>query len=247
MSKLSGIRDVDREILSKLNDKELLKACSIDKNTWKNVCDDGFLKRRLLVKYPEIEKYKKINERESWKQFFLRAVHTIALMKEKFDYVYSFGNFVTQYNLLKNYKNNELLSNSAKIGELALVVCSLKNGADIHALNDEALRWASKNGKLEVVKYLIEQGADIHALNDYALIWASYNGHLEVVKYLVEQGADIHTLNDFALKHASKNGHLEVVKYLVKQGADIHAQNDAALKYASLYEHLEVVKYLKEH
>ena len=85
MSKLSGIRDVDREILGKLDDKELLKACSIDKNTWNIICDDGFLRRRLLAKYPEIEKYKKVNE--SWKQFFLRAVHTIALMKEKFDYV----------------------------------------------------------------------------------------------------------------------------------------------------------------
>ena len=57
MSKLSGIRDVDREILSKVDDKELLKACSIDKYTWKNVCDDAFLRRRLLSKYPEIEAF----------------------------------------------------------------------------------------------------------------------------------------------------------------------------------------------
>ena len=83
MSKLSGIRDVDREILSKLDDTELLKVCSIDKYTWNNVCDDAFLRRRLLAKYPQIEIYKKKNE--SWKRFFLRAVRYIALLKEKYD------------------------------------------------------------------------------------------------------------------------------------------------------------------
>ena len=42
MSKLSGIKDVDRDILGKLDDRELLKVCSIDKYTWETVCDDAF-------------------------------------------------------------------------------------------------------------------------------------------------------------------------------------------------------------
>jgi hypothetical protein len=99
MSKLSGIRDVDREILSKLDTANLLRACQIDKYTWNTVCDDLFLKRRLLSEYPEIEKYK-LNT-ESWKQFFLRAVHTIAKMKEEYNYDYLFGNFVEQYKKLQ--------------------------------------------------------------------------------------------------------------------------------------------------
>jgi hypothetical protein len=244
MSQLSGIKDVDREILSKLDDRDLLKTCSIDRYTWEKVCDDAFLKRRLLFKYPEIGEYKM--ETETWKHFFLRAVNYIALMKENFDYVYTFGDFQKQYNLLKKYKNkNNLLLFSSKVGELALVIWSLKSGANIHDGNDYALRFASENGHLETVKYLVEAGADIHAENDYALRWASRKGHLETVKYLVNAGADIHAFNDAALRWASKNGRLEMVKYLVESGADIHADNDYALRSASENGRLDIVNYLK--
>jgi len=246
MSELSGIKDVDRVILEKLDDRELLKACSLDKYTWNNVCDDAFLRRRLLSKYPQIAQYKL--ETETWKRFFLRAVNYIALMKEKFNYLYTFGDFVTQYDLLKQYSKdkNDLLIESSEVGELALVIWSLKTGADIHYRNDYALIWASKNGHLETVKYLVEFGADIHAHDDYALRWASKNGYLETVKYLVDSGANIHALNDRALIWASENGHLETVKYLVKAGADIHSENDEALIWSSLNGHLEIVKYLVE-
>jgi hypothetical protein len=177
MSQLSGIKDTDREILSKLDDKELLKTCSINKYTWEKVCDDVFLKRRLLSKYPEIGEYKL--ETETWKHFFLRAVNYIALMKEKFDYDYTFGDFVTQYNLLKKYNSkdkNNLLMKSSKVGELALVIWSLKNGADIHIEDDYALRYASYGGHLETVKFLVESGADIHVYNDLPLGLASKKG-----------------------------------------------------------------------
>lgn len=83
MSQLSGIKDVDREILNKLDDRSLLKACQIDKYTWNKVCDDDFLRRRLLSKYPEIETWR--FKGESWKRFFLRATRYIALLKEEFD------------------------------------------------------------------------------------------------------------------------------------------------------------------
>ena len=148
MSKLSGIKDVDREILSKLDDRELLKACSIDKYTWNTVCDDVFLKSRLLAKYPGIERYKL--EEETWKAFFLITVRTIALLKERYGYEYTFGNFRIQYDLLKKYNKdkNKLLSYSANAGELALIIWSLKNGANIHTQNDLALRMASERGRL---------------------------------------------------------------------------------------------------
>jgi hypothetical protein len=213
MSQLSGIKDVDREILNKLDDRSLLKACRIDKYTWNTVCDDAFLRRRLLDKYPEIETWKIVGE--SWKHFFLRAIRYIALLKEEFSYEYTFGNFVTQYYLLKKYDNNKnkLLFESSKIGELALVIRSLKSGANIYGYYDDALGLASQKGHLEIVKYLVENVGNIH-FKDNALKMASENGHLETVKYLVEAGADIHAENDRALKFAKINRHLEIVKYL---------------------------------
>ena len=56
---LSGLKDVDREILTHVDDRELLKFCSIDNKTWNSVCDGDFLRRRLTTKYPEIEKRRK--------------------------------------------------------------------------------------------------------------------------------------------------------------------------------------------
>jgi hypothetical protein len=246
MSKISGIRDLDREILSKVEDNELLKVCLIDKYTWNIVCDDAFLRRRLLSKYPEIEQYKK--EEETWKQFFGRATYFIDKMKEEFDYDYTFGNFVTQYNLFKRKKmkyGNEkdaLLIYSAREGELSLVIWCLKNGANFHYNNVLCLREACCEGHLEVVKYLVENNANIHAINDDPLRLASYYGNTLVVKYLVEHGANIHAVNEQSLLCASSRGHLEVVIYLVEHGAVIH---DEILSRATLNGHKDVVNFLK--
>jgi hypothetical protein len=207
---ISGIRDLDREILGKVDDAELLKVCSIDKYTWNIVCDDDFLKRRLLAKYPQIEKYK-LNM-ESWKEFFLRVSTCIYRMKKKYGYEYKFGNVWLQINLFKQYAFNkdELLIESAEYGDLALIEWCLKNGAVINARNNWALRRACNKGRLEVVKYLVEHGADIHDRSDDAFINACMGANLEVVKYLVELGANIHAQDGEAFILGSQ----EIVKYL---------------------------------
>jgi len=207
----SGNKDVDREILSKLDDRNLLQACQVNKYVWNQVCNEDFFRNRLLKMFPEIKR----EDVKNWKEFYLRAIYYISKMKEDYGYVYTFGDFKTQYNLLKEYGKNksDLLIRSSITGEPSLVIWSLKNGADIHVENDLALRWASYNGNLELVKYLVSQGADINAIHDYALRYASFNGHLEVVKYLVSQGADIHANDNEALKYASRNGKLEIVEY----------------------------------
>ena len=231
MSKLSGIRDVDREIMDKVDDRELLNACSINKYTWSIVCDDAFLRRRLLNKYPEIEQYK--GNEETWKRFFSRSIHYITLLKDKYDYIYTFGNFIVQYNIFKreikrrsSSTKNSLLVNAADSGELALVMWCLETGADIHYDNDLALRWTSNNGHLEVVKYLIKNGAHFVALDYGSLRWACINGHLEVVKYLVKVGfgeRNIH-YNHFQndVIDVIQTGHLEILNYLVERGGDIY-------------------------
>ena len=89
MNKLTGLKDVDREVLKHVSDKELLRACTIDRRMWNDVCDDNFLRRRLS-KYPGIEKYKR--EKESWKQFFLRAIYYISKLKD-FNFEYEYGDF----------------------------------------------------------------------------------------------------------------------------------------------------------
>ena len=184
MSRLTGLKDVDREVLKHVSDKDLLVACSVDRRMWNEVCDDNFLRRRLTAKYPIIEKYKK--ENETWKEFFLRFLYYKSKIWEDYKFEYVSGNFKMQYTLLNNYftRKNRLLVNSAKEGELELVKYAVDRGSNIHTSNEEALRWASLNGHIEIVKYLVEQGADIHAENNAALKFAKRHRHNQVVKYL---------------------------------------------------------------
>ncbi len=239
---LTGIKDLDREILSKVPDDELLKACTVDKRFWNDVCDDNFLRRRLSSKYPGIENYK---SSETWKQFFLSVIFYISKMKEDYNFEYTEGNFKKQYNLLEKYKTysgDTLLVEAIREKEFPLIVHTIKTGVKQHSLI-YALYLASREGYLEAVKYLVENGVDIHYNEDVTLKVAAMGGYLNIVKYLVEKGANVNAHNTEALIAAAEHGHYDVVKYLVDRGAIV---NDKALKGAVKYGHDEIIEFLRK-
>ena len=208
---LSGLKDIDREVLGYVDDRELLRVCSLDRKTWNEVCDDAFLRRRLNSKYPGIEKYKR--ENESWKQFFLRSLYYTSKMKEKFEFDYTEGDFKKQYDSLKridHFLNRAILHYE----DISLIKYAVENGADIHYNDDWPLWSSAENGRTELVRYLIENGADVHARNDEALRRAVVYGNLETVKYLVEQGADINVLDDETLDLAKDLDKNDTVDYI---------------------------------
>ena len=216
---LTSLKDVDREVLKDVDDDKLLKICSVDRKTWNEVCDDTFLKRRLMSKYPGIEQYKR--EDESWKRFFLTAIYYISKMKEDYQFTYTSGNFYNLHKILELDKGNinDLLLSAARFGSLDLARHALEKGSNIHTLRDYALRLAAENGDLEMVKFLVDKGANIHAEDDEALDFAAQYGNLEMVKYLVEHGADVHAQDDSALAWAIEEGYKDVEEYLLKHGA----------------------------
>jgi hypothetical protein len=247
---MTGLKDIDWEILKYIDDKELLKVCAINKKFWYETCDDNFIRRRLM-KYPEIEEYK--NKDESWKQFFLTVIYYVSMMKKNCSIEYKKGNFKDQYHTRKLYariSNEKIIVKDKSLkycgqeGYLEVIKRLSEDGADVHANFESALRYASENGHIDIVKYLVELGSNIHAKNDFPLQSASEWGHLEVVKYLIESGVDIHSYEDYALRWASENGHLKLVIWLIENGADIHAKNDYALRWAEINENYEVVRYL---
>ena len=95
----TGIKDLDREILSKLPDEDVIKSCSVDKYLREKVCDEGFFKRRMKENYPEFEiiiddsypngTYSG-NIYPDYKQAYLKTVYYISKMKEiGYDYIRS--------------------------------------------------------------------------------------------------------------------------------------------------------------
>ncbi len=158
MNKLTGIKDLDREILNKVEDTELLKVCSIDKRMWNEVCDDSFLRRRLEKNHPDVLQYK-----ETWKEFFLDVTHIIAKMKQEFGFTYTTGNYKKQYKLLKQNKGSlpYLMLNAAAEGELALVIHAFKKikQRNRNAALEDSLQNAIEMEHLDVVKFLVDNGA----------------------------------------------------------------------------------------
>lgn len=245
----SGLKDIDREIFSKLGDRYLLKVSSVDKNTWYKTCDDNFLKRRLQ-KYPEIENYKR--DGENWKTFFSRFVYYKLKMREK-RYVYRFGNFQTQWEILNQSNSKSLIfRHSVAKGEIALIqwcinffrknkhymqnydncLVSANDVKTVKYLFGEGFKYdfkhlaykAIENEDLELLKYYSELNVLNKDICNSSLLKACIQNNLEIVKYLVEKGA-----SDFnnAL-WTSVNGDLEIVKYLLQCGANNF--NDALIE-----------------
>ena len=194
MSSLSGIKDVDREILLAMTDKDLLRTCSLNKYLFETICDDNFFYKRLSIKYPNTLPYytkyiqdKFLSEKDkNYKSYYLRIIYYISKMKEDYHYDYISGNPETQYEIFKLARNNKnkLLYESVRNGELNIVKEAIKRGADIYGDDDFALSIALSKGNLEIVKYLVDQGADVDGLYNFGIEMAKEYGYTELLNYL---------------------------------------------------------------
>lgn len=79
MKTFSGIKDVDRLILEKLDDRDLLTSCNASEYCNK-ITDEGFFQRRALRNFPRESEIKP--DYVKWKQFYLMLVY-INSEKEK--------------------------------------------------------------------------------------------------------------------------------------------------------------------
>ena len=252
---LTGIRDVDREIVNNLDDKDLLQMCLVNKTYAERVCDDSYFRLRTEKGFPETVPYKDYVRVRSWKNHYLSIIKYIDLLLRDYKYIYLPEDKSPELLYLARrfvpesftYNKGKAVILASGNGQLPVVKYLTEHGADVTAEDNEAVRWASENAHLPVVKYLTEHGADVTAEDNRAVIYASEKGHLPIVKYLVDHGADITANDNFALQLATARGHLPVVEYLVEHGAGINAADNFAVRWASKNGHSDVVKYLVEH
>ena len=88
---LTGIRDLDREIVNKLSDKELLNICVLNKTYAERVCDDSYFRLRTEKRFPETVPYKDyVNPQRTrtWKNHYLNIVKYIDLLQRNYRYIY---------------------------------------------------------------------------------------------------------------------------------------------------------------
>ena len=181
MSGLSGQgKDVDREILLAMDDKDLLNTCnSNNRYLFTTVCDDEFFHRVMQQRYPNIPKL------QNWKYTYLNTVKWVSLLQEEYDYTYTSENLLDnpqkQYEIIDEFYETRphfLLPVSARDGQLSLVKYLFQED---HPQGLYALKLAAMQGHLDIVKYLVEHGV---VDNGVALRAAVKNGHSEVAEYL---------------------------------------------------------------
>lgn len=102
MQGFTGIKDLDKELMLNMGDREFIQTCQLNKY-FQNICKDDYLfKRRLEKIYPTLreETYEEYGE-ISWKKYYTNVVKIIAELKEKFNYTYTYGNPFVQYEILQ--------------------------------------------------------------------------------------------------------------------------------------------------
>ena len=224
-STLSKYKDTDLLILDKLNDKDLLAICQVNKYM-KDLCnDDNFWRNRFESKFGKHVAEKKNDER--WKEYYFQLL--------KIRNKYNNSKFHIKWKIFTENIKKERLDILKFLNDFSVI--------DQVIGGRYPLEFAINRKNIDIVKYLVENGASLNQM--YIVAQAAGQGHLDIVKYLVEKGADIHEDNEYALQLASARGHLDVVKYLVKKGANIHTDNDLALREARKNNWTKVVEYLE--
>ena len=237
---LTGSKDTDREVVQYVDDSDLFGIWSINKWFYDKVCDDNFLKRRL-IEYPDIEKSM---QGETIKRFFRSFVCYKSKMKNRFDFSYTAGNFREQYCLLENrMKDKNKIRDKNYLFEVTNHPSLVKHFIEKLYLNmDDALEYASARGNIEIVKWLICKGADIQEKRRSCLYIAGLNEQIDMMNYLMDKETNFPT---DLIRCAATYDNLKTAKYLIEKGADIHSEDDAALRMAvEYYASFEMVELL---
>jgi hypothetical protein len=223
--RLTGVKNVDTEILNRLDDRELLNFCLTDKSA-REICRyEPFWMNRLRDKYPHLMEYKKKSEK--WKSLYLRMIYAISKLEEDYGIPYI---PVEGYNPVDFYKESKTIN-------------IVKSGGETYQFPNRiynyAMSIAARGGSLEIVKQMIRKGAT--ELGE-SMRNAAENGHLNIVEYLTSKGPRDKDLED-GMAGAGRGGHLDIVKYLVSEGA-----SDFGFLFFSAVEgkHKEVMKYAAE-
>ncbi len=198
----TGIKDLDREILSKLPDEDVIKSCSVNKYLRDKVCDESFFERRMRENYPKL--YPIINEEvfrgeiKNYKQAYLETIYYISKMKE-IGY-----NYVDNRNIPKDqYRESE---------EIYEKFHGLKKHATHKIKYTLLLRDVINTEDLDLIKYVMSlYNFDVNEQKT-----ALSNSHIwrpDIIKYFSDRGGASPAMISTALVNSRKNGNIEMIKY----------------------------------
>ena len=133
----------------------------------------------------------------------------------------------------KDIRNNKVLSQAVKVGNIAIVELLLASGADInikYKFGRTVLWDAIESKNIAMIKFLLAKGVDAKNLTD-ALLYIFHSDaavSYEIAKLLLEAGADINETDGYEqtiLIKAVRDDNREIIEFLLENGADINKKD----------------------
>ena len=182
MEGFTGIKDLDKELMLNMGDRDFIRTCQLNKY-FQNMCKDDYLfKRKLERFYPDTLKkytYDKYGKIMSWKKYYAEVVKTVALLKEKFDFVYTKGDPFFLLGILRTAFNGFSMFPYTQVFHFGLL-----------------------NNDLSLIQYAVEKGST--NIGGYELVKAADLNDSTILKYLVEQGGNVSLLTEDDYKKFSQ-------------------------------------------
>ena len=164
------VKDLDKEIVLRLNDKDFIKICFLNKYLYNMYKEDKYLlfKRRLEKYYPDTVKLK--YDYGNWREYYLLVRRTIRQLKETCKFDYKFGNPFKQMIILQNIGTKgsryvAIFYHGIVQNELALVKYAVEEGNQIISKYD--ILDAASLEDTEILSYLIDKGANLTFFSPY--------------------------------------------------------------------------------
>lgn len=162
---LTGIKDLDVEILIRMDDIEFILVSGLNKYFVELYKRNRYLiyKKKLERNYPDTLESKKIRRcrRESWKLYYFRVINLKNELNIKYKFDYTTGNIFKQATILKEFPYNIILYQAILNRQLPVIPYAVKNGAIIFKYH---LIKALPN--IPILKCLIDHGGDVSLLKD---------------------------------------------------------------------------------
>ena len=234
---MSGVKDIDLLILSKLDDKSLFIFSQTNKYGKKLYENENFWRNRFYHKYNKIDK----NPERTWKNFYLNIIYYT-----KNYFPYEIINKLSKGGM----KNIDLINfffskedNSYYIWNEGMITATIEGDKDLiyfyvsKGANDwnKGMLYAARGGYKDLVDFFILKGAKRW---NTGLENAARGGHKDLVDFFILKGAG--DLN-FAMFEAAKGGHRDLVDLFISKGA-----NDWCLGIIGSSKHPDLLEFFKE-
>jgi len=210
--KLSQIKDVDYDILNRLDDESLIAYCQVDKAANSLCNDDRYWLSRIRSRFPTLpqaEMYRRGNK--TWAKYYIEDLRPLMNSQE--------------YGPLLKHIRFAVIN-----GRIDILMAYVYHNININLI--PYISTAIEHGQLEVLQYFGALGLEIIS-EDYLKL-AIENNHLDIVKYQIENGADPIYPNNMPLRYAVQKNNIKMVDYLITRGANRNVALEAATEYGTM-------------